>query len=112
MIENMNGISSVATLPLPIQREVIGNAGRVRAYIQAYELEAAVNKTVSLAQSELPSGSETLFVISNDLPRGSFQSVDCIGSQRLTECGHILQAVVLRISILPPHVFICHKLIA
>ncbi len=66
MIENMNGISSVATLPLPIQREVIGNAGRVRAYIQAYELEAAVNKTVSLAQSELPSGSETLLLLSND----------------------------------------------
>ena len=65
MIENMNGLS-VASVPVPIQRGSIGNAGRVRAYIQAYGLETAVDITVSLARAELPSGSETVLSLSKD----------------------------------------------
>ena len=66
MIENMNGLPTLATVPLPVHKVGTTNAVRVRAYIQAHDLEAAVNKTVSLALSELPSGSKTLLALTND----------------------------------------------
>ena len=66
MIEGLNGHPMFATAPLPVQADVATSDDRVRAYILAHNLEGAVNKTVSLAKSLLPGGSETLLSLSND----------------------------------------------
>ena len=66
MIENMNGLPAVATIPLLLRKSGTEMADRVRAYIQEYDLEVAVDSTVSLAQSELPVGSETALSLSRD----------------------------------------------
>lgn len=66
MSERFNATVNSATLLLPKNNYSGGSEACVRDYIKSHNLEAAVEKTINLAQAELPSGSRTELFLSND----------------------------------------------
>src|SRR6185437_7651136 len=66
MIGSVNEVGFPATVPLPSRQTSAASGERLHDYINSHNLEAAVDKSLNLAQAELPSGSRTVLSLSND----------------------------------------------
>jgi hypothetical protein len=66
MIGNLDGIRPTTIAPPRVGNDRFAIADSVRAYILAHDLEESVNKALSLAEAELPTGSKTVLSLSHD----------------------------------------------